>query len=316
MSTANIDVLQNAATTGGPSFPNGMNHAGGVASDTNKMTIPKDTTVNLALLTDVQGTIAFDTTLNSMVQNNGAGWLQIGTIPDFNIVSPTANSMTIDEEDSASLSGTGHTFYGKGSGSVVESGTNNICIGKSANPGNENRSNATIIGVDASGGTETIAIGWEAGNAAIGTTQCGNNTLIGNRAGKFTTGPHNTFIGLDAGRDTIGGTKNIAIGNLAGLAIGAGNDNVYVGYLSGASGTGTGNIFIGKDSGLSATESNRLIIENSSDLVTPLIDGVFASGNAGSLTFNISSLNLANLPTSNPGGSGNVWSNSGVLNIT
>jgi len=31
---------------------------------------------------------------------------------------------------------------------------------------------------------------------------------------------------------------------------------------------------------------------------------------------NTGQVNMSNLPTSNPGGSGNLWNNSGVLNIT
>lgn len=50
---------------------------GGTASNTSRMTMPKDTTANLALLTDKQGTVAYDTTLGSLVINDGTGWTQL-----------------------------------------------------------------------------------------------------------------------------------------------------------------------------------------------------------------------------------------------
>lgn len=51
---------------------------GGTAANTRRITIPKDTTVNLDLLTDKEATIAYDTTLNAMVFNDGSVWAQIG----------------------------------------------------------------------------------------------------------------------------------------------------------------------------------------------------------------------------------------------
>lgn len=50
---------------------------GGTASNTSRITLPKDTTANLDLLTDKEGTIAWDTTLGSLVGNDGTGWSQI-----------------------------------------------------------------------------------------------------------------------------------------------------------------------------------------------------------------------------------------------
>ena len=50
---------------------------GGTASNTNRITLPKDTSTNLDLLTDKEGTIAWDTTLGSLVGNDGTGWSQI-----------------------------------------------------------------------------------------------------------------------------------------------------------------------------------------------------------------------------------------------
>lgn len=50
---------------------------GGTASNTNRITLPQDTTTNLDLLTDKEATIAYDSTLNSLVVNDGAGWNEL-----------------------------------------------------------------------------------------------------------------------------------------------------------------------------------------------------------------------------------------------
>jgi hypothetical protein len=52
---------------------------GGTASNTSRITLPKDTTTNLDLLTDKQGTLAYDTTLEKPVYNDGTEWIAVGT---------------------------------------------------------------------------------------------------------------------------------------------------------------------------------------------------------------------------------------------
>ena len=52
---------------------------GGVASDNNRITLPKDTTTNLDLLTDKEASIAYDTTLQKPVYNDGTQWIPVGT---------------------------------------------------------------------------------------------------------------------------------------------------------------------------------------------------------------------------------------------
>lgn len=51
---------------------------GGTASNTSRITLPQNTTVNLAALTRKEGTIAYDTTLNEVVYDNGSAFQQIG----------------------------------------------------------------------------------------------------------------------------------------------------------------------------------------------------------------------------------------------
>ena len=50
---------------------------GGTASNTSRITLPKDTTANLDALTDKEATIAYDTDLDSLVVNDGTGWNQV-----------------------------------------------------------------------------------------------------------------------------------------------------------------------------------------------------------------------------------------------
>lgn len=64
----------------------------GTASDTQRLVVPKDTTANLDLLTDTEASIAYDTTLNSLVVNSGSGWGSSGGITslDLNIETKSA----------------------------------------------------------------------------------------------------------------------------------------------------------------------------------------------------------------------------------
>lgn len=52
---------------------------GGTASNTNRMTIPKDTTTNLDALIDKEATIAYDLTLDSVVYNDGTQWIPLAS---------------------------------------------------------------------------------------------------------------------------------------------------------------------------------------------------------------------------------------------
>jgi hypothetical protein len=53
---------------------NGSNLNFGTASNVNRVLLPSDTTANLDLLTDIAALLAYDTTLNQVVYNNGGSW--------------------------------------------------------------------------------------------------------------------------------------------------------------------------------------------------------------------------------------------------
>jgi hypothetical protein len=52
---------------------------GGTASNTSRLTLPKDTTTNLSSLTRKQGSILYDTTLNKPVYDNGSNLITVGS---------------------------------------------------------------------------------------------------------------------------------------------------------------------------------------------------------------------------------------------
>jgi len=117
-------------------------------------------------------------------------------------------------------------------------------------------------------------------NAGLSQTTGANNTFIGYRAGRLqTTGTSNVFVGSNAGRTGTTSFSNTAIGylsmeqatgsemvavgfNTLGLATGASNRTVAIGWGSGAKTTsGSSNVFIGSESGQeNQTQSNNVYI--------------------------------------------------------
>ena len=65
-------------TTTSTSVVTNKDYDGGTASNTSRTTLGRDTTVNLDLLTDKEGTIAYDNTLDAPVFNNGSVWSTFG----------------------------------------------------------------------------------------------------------------------------------------------------------------------------------------------------------------------------------------------
>lgn len=126
----------------------------------------------------------------------------------------------------------------------------------------------------------------------------GSNTFVGNNsANAFTSGNNNTAVGFNSATSLTSGSNNISVGSEVADTLNTGSDNIIIGYQAGSSGITTGNqntimgtragngassslsgcVLIGYEAGLNNTTNNRLIIHNSSDLVTPLIDGNFST---------------------------------------
>jgi hypothetical protein len=137
---------------------------------------------------------------------------------------------------------------------------------------------STRIGIDAGysdHGSSNTFIGYIAGYQ---NSTGAYNTFLGTNAGaQTTTGSHNLFMGYNSGWANVTGARNTMIGNLTNYdGSSNGNDNIYIGYMSGYESVGSGNLFIGDSSGAYNTASNKLYIENSPS-TTPLIWGDFAN---------------------------------------
>lgn len=154
-------------------------------------------------------------------------------------------------------------------------------------------------------GSNNFAAGYFAGSS-ITTGQSG--VMIGANAGILTTtANYNVFVGADSGRTNV-----------------SGNANVYVGYSAGYLNKGDRCIFIGNQAGKGQSNvDNRLLISGYafSDAATELTNSIIrgemgATPSVQELYFNAQKINMNYLPTSAAGlASGDIWNNSGVLNI-
>lgn len=152
----------------------------------------------------------------------------------------------------------------------------------------------TSFGVNSFATPNSVAIGTGAGQFTSG---LGNNTYIGQNAGKGTSnttlnsGKENTFIGLSSGSNNVTGNYNTYVGGITGMNNLSGSFNIAIGYGAGVNinynrnifiGNGTGNedgsngddnIFIGNGAGYTETQGNRLIIDNVGETDNPIIWG-------------------------------------------
>lgn len=76
--TGSIFVMQASPTLTTPAI-NGANFIFGTASNSNMLELPKASTATLAGLTNTAARIAYDSTLNNVVYNNGAAWTAVGS---------------------------------------------------------------------------------------------------------------------------------------------------------------------------------------------------------------------------------------------
>ncbi|RYZ94387.1 MAG: hypothetical protein EOP47_27935, partial [Sphingobacteriaceae bacterium] len=123
--------------------------------------------------------------------------------------------------------------------------------------------------------TENTSLGYATGASLGGNST--RNTFLGATAGtSMTEGSRNVAVGQAALFNATRGEYNIAIGWSANANVAAiGDNNTFIGTLSGFNNAGSNNIMLGNRSGYNFTGSNRLMIDNS-DTNTPLIDGDLA----------------------------------------
>ncbi|MEQ1743802.1 MAG: tail fiber domain-containing protein [Saprospiraceae bacterium] len=136
----------------------------------------------------------------------------------------------------------------------------------------EESSNENKIRFDL-GGTER----WVMQGARLESNNSGHSVFIGEGAGANDnlTDNQNVFLGYLTGAANTTGFNNVAIGTGALNANTTGNNNTMIGSFAGNSTTGSGNVFIGAGAGVNESGSDKLYITNTIT-TTPLIDGDFA----------------------------------------
>lgn len=215
----------------------------------------------------------------------------------------SANNIFIGKNIAGSLtSGYNNLCFGMNVGTSLTSGYSNFCSGYNAGTALTSGYNNVLIGYkageDLTTGTNNVCLGSRAGEAittgnwnfALGdeslilnTTKDGNTAIgreclnritdmnnvgVGFRAGRnMGAGGQNVFIGYDSGYGVSGSTagwQNVIIGANAGKAITQARENILLGYEAGTNCTSAvRNIIIGyKNNANSATDDNKLIIGN------------------------------------------------------
>lgn len=193
----------------------------------------------------------------------------IGNKTAGNLISTSAvNNVFIGYQAAYTISGT----YGS-------TGNNNVVIGANAGYNLQGYEN-TLIGQEAGNSLTyqygVVCVGFQAGyNDNAGALPSYNqNTYVGHKSGQNNvSGQNNTFLGSLSGMHTTGG-NNTFVGSSAGFSNTLGTNNVGIG--SGVVVIGSNIIAIGYN--VSATVSNTVIIGNSSITSTTLYGNVSTNG--------------------------------------
>ncbi len=161
----------------------------------------------------------------------------------------------------SNTTGEHNTYLGYEAGTSVTTGEHNVYIGSRAN-GGATKSNCVAIGFDSNGITGGVSIGSEAADLTIGS----NSVAIGSRALWNNKGGSIVAIGYQAGQNGLESSNNdnsVYIGYQAGDET-SGNDNVAVGFRAGSGGNGGQasdgyNIAIGREALAFAFDARRNI---------------------------------------------------------
>lgn len=109
----NGSTINTFVTTDGVQTITGKELTGGTASNTLRWRLPSETSANLSGLTNLSGLIAYDTTNNRVVFNNGSAWADIatsGAVPALPVTSKTANYTATTSDSVILVDGTGGAF--------------------------------------------------------------------------------------------------------------------------------------------------------------------------------------------------------------
>ena len=211
------------------------------------------------------------TNTDAIAIGNGAAATTYGTIA----IGANTGGISTDNEEKQASTATNAIYIGHEAGKST-SGESVVAIGSNAGD-NMSGSYTVAIGSTAGGSAadadELIAIGWQAGYTQQGAKNIhiGGNTgyeqngtrniNLGNQSGTETVGDDNFFVGSEAGYQAQG-SGNIMIGKRAGtrwddvndeVSEGVlpvrGDNNIFLGEISGRSALGDDNVAIGRNAG-------------------------------------------------------------------
>jgi len=231
-----------------------------------------DSTTMFQLL-QADGTVGYN--YDSVNNRHGFGTdtpnntLQVANLINFD---DTLKNISLGTYSLLSVTGIDNLAIGHSSG-AFQLGSKNVWIGKESGVGylvNAGTGNGNV-GIGATslrnlqgGANNNLGIGFE---SLFSLEANGQNIGIGSGAGKFVVANNNLFIGYLSGAGVSGSTNgedNTAIGNLTLTSITTAYQNTAIGSWSGRYiTTGSSNIFIGYLAGIGqTTNSNLLIIDN------------------------------------------------------
>lgn len=222
-------------------------------------------------MTDSDNVDATATTTDAIAIGNGAAATTYGTIAigantggistdnEENQASTATNAIYIGHEAGKSTSGESVVAIGSNAGDNM-SGSDTVAIGSTAGGSAADADELIAIGLQAGyrqQGAKNIHIGGNTGYEQNGT----RNINLGNQSGMETVGDDNFFVGSEAGYQAQG-SGNIMIGKRAGtrwddvndeVSEGVlpvrGDNNIFLGEISGRSALGDDNVAIGRNAG-------------------------------------------------------------------
>lgn len=187
-----------------------------------------------------------------------------GSMAGFNLSTGTGNAFFGTASGLDNTNGNDNTFFGSGSGQT-STGDNNTFVGSSA-------------GAIGAVGNNNSAFGMRAGYGNTGN----DNVFVGYFAGVNNLTDQGVFIGAQAGVSNTTGQANTFIGYTSGLTNSSGQFNTYLGSYSGQAGNGNNNVFVGYLSGYFATSSNTVAIGANAGVNNQANDNVFVGYASGS----------------------------------
>lgn len=114
-----LDIGTDVVTLAGTQALTNKDYDGGTASNTSRLTLPKETTANLNSLTRKQATLVYDTTTNQVKYDNGTSLLAVGSGTGSGEINAILNPSVADTT-TGWTNGTSHTLTRVTSGSPLD----------------------------------------------------------------------------------------------------------------------------------------------------------------------------------------------------